>query len=579
MELPFIFFKTNLFMCEIEKLNNFFIDYDDTTDSIITTYCCKLARQQFSINVLKEKGLQFIIDQTYNNGKITELGYEGTCNLSCRLSNQPSEIYIHAIHKCNFDCYNCSSGHAYNLINKNSHNLDKCKSVFFEIIEYIKKLEYKTSIIIDGSGDIFSYYSELTEYLKTLKNSNLKQVIFETNTSLLNGSKILELKKISQETNVKYIFKVSIDGITKETHEAVRPKSSFKRTLIMTQAISENFETVINFTIKRPNVYDTLTCKSFFNTLFPNAKVFIEYDFFDTKNLSEKLNDSDLFFSGKIYPSPNEIKNKCEFSSTANISYNFKNDSFDIQPCCFIDLITLSHDDFFKLSINELNYRRPENRNQIKCEYPCVFKKIDYIVLNILHSCNISCYNCIAEASNHIIYNAKKRLFEVINKIINEKYFLKGLQIDGSGEIFLVYDELKEILQKIDSKYIQQIIFSTNATLLSEKRLLELKEISEKTKVEYIFDISLDGITKETYEATRVGANFDKVISNINILKKFFKFKMSFTYKKTNMSDDKNDVIKFFKNLGTFDIHIRPDVYDKEVRSLFNTLYEEERIL
>lgn len=532
-------------MCEIEKLNTFFIDYDDTIDSLRTTYCRKLARQQFSISVLKEKGLQFIIDQTYNNGKITESGYEGACNLSCELSKQPSEIYVHAIHKC--------------------------KSIFFEIIEYIKKLEYETSIIIDGSDDIFSYYPDLIEYLKTLKNSSLKQVTFETNTSLLNGTKILELKKISQETNVKYVFKVSIDGITKETYEAINPKSSFKRTLIMTQIINENFDTIINFTIKQSNVYDTLTCKSFFNTLFPNAKVFIDYDFFDIKNLSEKLNDPELFFSGKIGPSPNEVERKCDFSSMINISYDFKNDSFNIQPCCFIKPIPLSRDDFFKLPINELNYHRPENRNQVNCGYPCVFKKIDYIILNILHSCNIRCYNCIAEASNHIIVNAKKRLFEVLNKIIDERYFLKGLQIDGSGEIFLIYDELKEILQKIDSKYIQQIIFSTNATLLSEKRILELKEISEKTKVEYTFDISLDGITKETYEATRVGANFEKVISNINILKKFFKFRMSFTYKKTNISDNKDDIIKFFKNLGAYYTLIRPDFYDKEIQSFFNT--------
>lgn len=87
-------------MCEIEKLNTFFIDYDDVTDSIRTTCCCKLARQQFNVNVLKEKGLQFIIDQTYNNGKVAEPGYEGTCNLSCELSKQPSEIYVCAIHKC-----------------------------------------------------------------------------------------------------------------------------------------------------------------------------------------------------------------------------------------------------------------------------------------------------------------------------------------------------------------------------------------------------------------------------------------------------------------------------------------------
>ena len=51
---------------------------------------------------------------------------------------------------------------------------------------------------------------------------------------------------------------------------------------------------------------------------------------------------------------------------------------------------------------------------------------------------------------------------------------------------------------------------------------------------------------------------------------------MSFTYKKTNISDNKDDIIKFFKNLGAFDILIRPDTYDKEIQSFLNTLYEKE---
>jgi hypothetical protein len=35
-------------------------------------------------------------------------------------------------------------------------------------------------------------------------------------------------------------------------------------------------------------------------------------------------------------------------------------------------------------------------------------------------------------------------------------------------------------------------------------------------------------------------------------------------------------LLNFFKNLGAFDILIRPDTYDKEIQQLFNTLYERE---
>lgn len=52
-------------------------------------------------------------------------------------------------------------------------------------------------------------------------------------------------------------------------------------------------------------------------------------------------------------------------------------------------------------------------------------------------------------------------------------------------------------------------MFATNATLLTEDIIKELCEISESTGVKFSFDISLDGITKETFEATRVGATFE----------------------------------------------------------------------
>ena len=56
------------------------------------------------------------------------------------------------------------------------------------------------------------------------------------------------------------------------------------------------------------------------------------------------------------------------------------------------------------------------------------------------------------------------------------------------------------------------------------------------------------------------------------IIKKFYNSTIYYTYKKTNISDNKDDIIKFFKNLGAYYTLIRPDFYDKEIQSFFNTL-------
>ena len=82
--------------------------------------------------------------------------------------------------------------------------------------------------------------------------------------------------------------------------------------------------------------------------------------------------------------------------------------------------------------------------------------------------------------------------------------------------------------------------------ILDSSKITELRETSEKTGIEYIFNLSIDGCTKETYESTRLGGNFEKVISILGELKKYFTVKVTFTLKQTNLSD-KDNIIQFFK--------------------------------
>ena len=88
---------------------------------------------------------------------------------------------------------------------------------------------------------------------------------------------------------------------------------------------------------------------------------------------------------------------------------------------------------------------------------------------------------------------------------------------------------------------------------------------------------SIDGITKETYEATRIGGTFEIVMQNLKDLVDVFgpqNVKPSFTIKKTNVLDIQN-IISFFRNNFGVEIDIGADVYDEFCRTVQPAAYEE----
>lgn len=84
---------------------------------------------------------------------------------------------------------------------------------------------------LSGSGEIFVYYDSLIPYLKSLNTKDFKNINFITNGNLLSDKHLEELKNISIQTGINYIFTYSVDAVTKETYEKVRIGGDFNKVL------------------------------------------------------------------------------------------------------------------------------------------------------------------------------------------------------------------------------------------------------------------------------------------------------------------------------------------------------------
>ena len=106
-----------------------------------------------------------------------------------------------------------------------------------------------------------------------------------------------------------------------------------------------------------------------------------------------------------------------------------------------------------------------------------------------------------------ITYSQVKDLIEVMPYL--QKLVLRG------GEVFF-NSSINEIIKSANEHKVQLHIV-TNGLLLDEERIYEII----KNNISLV--ISIDSPFKKTYEAIRVGGNFDKLINNINIINRIKK--------------------------------------------------------
>jgi MoaA/NifB/PqqE/SkfB family radical SAM enzyme len=266
----------------------------------------------------------------------------------------------------------------------------------------------------------------------------------------------------------------------------------------------------------------------------------------------------------------------CQKNNQLKIVVDSFNDEIKYSRCSFTTVSVLKGIENFSFSdikkSNLLTKKREEYIND--CLDICADNKIDIIDFNSFTGCNFNCYHCFL--TDHKVYNKNiNDTFFILDKLKNNNIEL--LCLDGRGEIFLVYDKLCDFLKSLKLSDFKKIFFITNGSLLDKEKIMNLKKISDITGLKYIFNLSIDGITKETYEATRIGGNFEKVINNLFLLKKFFDIKITFTIKSTNIKDVPN-VVNFFKSLGikNDDLIIGRDFFEPKYIAIQKNLEEEK---
>lgn len=243
-----------------------------------------------------------------------------------------------------------------------------------------------------------------------------------------------------------------------------------------------------------------------------------------------------------------------------------------LQRCCASSGALITVDELLSSPINDLSGKVPKNAHILEekkygCSNACHFlPDIKIVYFNIINVCNIKCYHCCTHCDERGLKEVslrKNHFFKIINIVKNAN--LESISFDGTGEIFLFYKDLISFLKTLTPEDTKDIRFMTNGTLLNEDRLKELYQISKDTGINYRFGLSVDGVTKETYEKIRVGAKFEHTLKVIQLIQDIFKNppEIIFTIKKYNIKEV-SLVKSFFNNLKCYHIDFLYDIFDAE---------------
>jgi radical SAM protein with 4Fe4S-binding SPASM domain len=137
------------------------------------------------------------------------------------------------------------------------------------------------------------------------------------------------------------------------------------------------------------------------------------------------------------------------------------------------------------------------------------------MVMNMDTQCNLRCIMCIRQRAPEGTLNSLSYDFEIFRRVAEEVFpYLRWVRLTTAGEPLMAQSFSEQL--KIAKKYSVKVDLVTNATLLDDDLINEILAVIN------CLNVSIDGVTKETYESIRIGAKFEQVIENI---KKFNSFR------------------------------------------------------
>lgn len=258
------------------------IYFNDITGNIELKRCCWSSCK-------KELPLKefFKIKNIIEYGSKISLGKDtfGICKDDCsKLSDSIQNVQISILKACNLHCYHCFDDVHKDSplrIKLNNYCLDKLRGYNLDTLRLI------------SSGETFIYYKDLISYLKSLNTQDFKNIEFFTNGNLLNDDHLEELKNISIQTGINYVFSYSVDAITKETYEKIRIGGDFNKLLQnikKTISLFSKSNIFLIFTIKKPNREEAKLYRQFYKEQFgfEDDHMSMNFDFLNTENDIDK---------------------------------------------------------------------------------------------------------------------------------------------------------------------------------------------------------------------------------------------------------------------------------------------------
>ena len=162
---------------------------------------------------------------------------------------------------------------------------------------------------------------------------------------------------------------------------------------------------------------------------------------------------------------------------------------------------------------DEIVFARIFDEHPVAGEHPEWPVQMEFSMTN---SCNLQCVMCNGDWSSSIRAHREHRppLPEVYGEAFFEELadFLPHLSKTNflGGEPFLGKEPLRVLNMLAELDHPPDVAVTTNGTQWSPR----IEQICERLPISFV--LSLDGITKDTYEAIRVGADFDQVMANLD---------------------------------------------------------------
>ncbi len=177
------------------------------------------------------------------------------------------------------------------------------------------------------------------------------------------------------------------------------------------------------------------------------------------------------------------------------------------------------------------------------------------LMLNYDPSCNLSCESCRNEKISYSTDSKEFKVAQDLTQKFTQDFFSNAngkpitLNITGSGDPF-ASQVFREFLEKLDGNDFPnlKIDLQTNGVLFTPIMWERLHKIHKS--ISQIF-VSIDAATKETYLLVRKGGNWERLIENVEFLKKlkllgyFNRLQMNFVVQKRNYFEMVDFVKKF----------------------------------